>query len=531
MEHNIVRQYDYSKWQELVKEQFYRILTSNPKRWNVSKEEQIRWESGKVALRTMLKQCGYGDENARVFIQSYMKEFFQRCGDINEETIDRVIPFATPEKLELRIRFLILLLLREKVVGKEALAQLIETYQWNRSRYNGIGECYEVTSQDLDQAFYQEYRALSYEEKLEVFVQRVYESYLGFGIMDRIATMKLDGISAGVSNKEKSIWIFYRGITIHLSCLQFETEKEMIRICRNLYRYGNQGQLSQEKGYMTGNRQDGSRVVVMRPPFSESWAFFIRKFDLARQLNLEDITKRDRNNRLFILLKWLVRGCQVTGITGAQGSGKTTLLTALIEQIPESYTIRVQELTFELQLRERYPDRNILSVRETETVSGQEALDLLKKTDGTVTILGEVATDPVASWLIQISQTASLFTLFTHHAKTTTDLVESLRNSLLKEGGFQNEMVALQQVVSSIRFDIHLTKTRTGERYIERISEIVTTTSEDQVYEIHDLLVWERGEYQRKWAISEEVKQQILKQLPLQEKQQFLLDMEVLYGN
>jgi pilus assembly protein CpaF len=58
-------------------------------------------------------------------------------------------------------------------------------------------------------------------------------------------------------------------------------------------------------------------------------------------------------------------------------------------------------------LRKIYKDRNILSFRETETISGQDGLDIQKKTDGTVNILGEVATDPVAAWMIQMAQVAS----------------------------------------------------------------------------------------------------------------------------
>jgi pilus assembly protein CpaF len=146
---------------------------------------------------------------------------------------------------------------------------------------------------------------------------------------------------------------------------------------------------------------------------------------------------------------------------------------AMVRYIPATYTIRVQEMTFELHLRKIYRDRNILSLRETETISGQEGLDIQKKTDGTVNILGEVATDPVAAWMIQMSQVASLFTLFTHHAKTFRDLVFSLRNSLLKTGVFHNEKVAEQQVVSVLHFDIHLKKDYNGHRYIERITECV----------------------------------------------------------
>ena len=78
-------------------------------------------------------------------------------------------------------------------------------------------------------------------------------------------------------------------------------------------------------------------------------------------------------------------------------------------------------------LKKIYPHHNILSLRETDTISGQEGLDVQKKTDGGVNILGEVSTDPVAAWMIQMAQVASKFTLFTHHAKTFPNLITSLR--------------------------------------------------------------------------------------------------------
>ena len=68
-------------------------------------------------------------------------------------------------------------------------------------------------------------------------------------------------------------------------------------------------------------------------------------------------------------------------------AGKTTMLMAMIENIYETMNIRVQETAFELHLRKIYPTRNILSFRETETVSGQEGLDVQKKTDGSVNII------------------------------------------------------------------------------------------------------------------------------------------------
>src|SRR5690606_15545066 len=131
-----------------------------------------------------------------------------------------------------------------------------------------------------------------------------------------------------------------------------------------------------------------------------------------------------------------------------------------------------------LQLRKFYSVCNIVSLRETETIFCQQMLDIQKKTDGSVNILGEVATDPVAAWLVQMAQVASLFTLFTHHAITFRDLVLSLRNSLLKTKVFTNERVAEQQVVSVVNFDIHLRRDLNGRRYIERITECVPAPEE-----------------------------------------------------
>ena len=153
---------------------------------------------------------------------------------------------------------------------------------------------------------------------------------------------------------------------------------------------------------------------------------------------------------------------------------------AIIESIYETMNLRIQETAFELHLRKIYPTRNILSLRETETVSGQEGLDVQKKTDGTVNIIGEVATDPVAAWMIQAAQVASKFTLFTHHAKTFPDLVTALRNSMLRAGVFKDERTAEEQVVQVLNFDIHLVKDFRGRRYIERITECIPVEDKNE---------------------------------------------------
>lgn len=157
--------------------------------------------------------------------------------------------------------------------------------------------------------------------------------------------MKIDGISGGVSGRDgdyHSVWAFIRGKTVHISFLDFESEDELERICMNIYRYNHPGQLSMTRGYIVNEMKDHSRVVVVRPPFAESFAFFVRKFDTIEHKDLRELITDDNNEIVISVLKWIVKGCQVCGITGAQGSGKTTLLMALIAYIPQTYTLRIQ---------------------------------------------------------------------------------------------------------------------------------------------------------------------------------------------
>ena len=225
--------------------------------------------------------------------------------------------------------------------------------------------------------------------------------------------MNIDGVSGGVSGLPESflsqvaqtdgdyleqvsehkvpracdsIWIFFQGKSIRLAFLSFGTESELKRVCQNIYKYNNPGQLSDTNGYKINEMKDGSRVVVVRPSFSETWAFFVRKFDVKRA-TLEQLVTLPGSEDAIELLKYLVKGARITSITGEQGSGKTTLLMGMIENIYETMNIRVQETAFELHLRKIYPTRNILTFRETDTISGQEGLDVQKKTDGSVNII------------------------------------------------------------------------------------------------------------------------------------------------
>ena len=523
-----------------VGEVFHEILTTNVAALYLDEEETRKKERLKEELRRALRTCSYGDIRAKEYVKEHIRDILlENCG-IREDTIDDYFHFSGMS-MSGQDRFDILLYLYKKQWQYDALAQLLK--HLIPGEFDGE-ESLGVTRADLDKLYEDMEPALSFGDKVSVLVQRIYQIFKGNGVIDEIRDMNIDGVSAGVSgisdicydvriltDPEKakdlpksyeSIWVFFRGKTIHLSFLGFGSGNELERVCKNIYRYDNPGQLSAAKGYIANEMQDGSRVIVVRPPFCESWAFFVRKFNSADSLRIDQLITGAGSGAMIGIMKGLITGCQVIGITGEQGCGKTTLLKALIGFVNPAYTLRIQELIFELNLRKLYPDRNILTFRETASVSGQEGLDVQKKTDGTVTILGEVATAPVASWLVQVSQTASRFTMFTHHAKTTKALIASLRNSLLLAGGFSNEQVAEEQAADAVNFDIHMQKDMHGHRYIERITEIVGKRGADgRCFSAVDIAIRQDGRYRIVNSPSEKALRELSSYMTEQEKRDF----------
>lgn len=532
------------------------ILRENPYESGMDQGEVEGRLREKKELRKALKHCVFGDKNSKIYIKDYIKTLLLGKYKLSNESIEEAIPFSRKQYLTCQDKFEILLYWYEKEYHLNALEQIIEQYQLAQPKYDKQGSIYfEITKEDIETIYERiPLQSFTFMDKLNIVTQRIYQNYKGNGSIDILRDMKIDGISGGVSgipegfhqnifleskieykNSYDSIWIFYHGKSIHLSFLGFHSQKELIRICKNIYRYDNPGQLSEVKGYIVNEMMDGSRVAVARPPFCESWVFFIRKFDTVLQENMEKLIT-DKNKELPIqFIKWLVKGCQIIGITGEQGSGKTTILMSMIGFIHPTYNLRIQELSFELHLRKIYPNRNIVTFRETASITGQEGLDFQKKSDGAVNILGEVASAPVSAWLVQMAQVASLFTLFTHHAKTTENLVTALRNALLQEGGFHNERIATEQVVDAINFDIHMKKDVNGHRYIERITEIVPKKEikkekdkglTAELFETNDILYYKNGVYYRGATLSNRAKEAIYNMLNEKEKEEFSFAME-----
>ena len=398
-----------------IKQRLDEITKVNLYDIGLSEEELKRRKAKKYELRKALKGCTYGDVNDKKYVKELIYDLLYKEYGVNEINISKAIPFDVPSLLTAQDKFDILLHMYKKDFGYEALTQMIKKYNLAVLKYvEGESKpSYVITEEEISQIYEQENFKLDFADKLNIVTQRIYQFYKGYSSIDEIRDMNIDGVSGGVSGLPESflsqvaqtdgdyleqisehkvpracdsIWIFFQGKSIRLAFLSFGKESELKRVCQNIYKYNNPGQLSDTNGYKINEMKDGSRVVVVRPSMSETWAFFVRKFDVKRA-TLEQIITVDGKEEAINLLKFLVKGARILALTGEQGCGKTTMLMAMIENIYETMNLRITETAFELHLRKIYPTRNILSMRETETISGQECLDVQKKTDGSVNII------------------------------------------------------------------------------------------------------------------------------------------------
>lgn len=563
-----------------VSEAFAKILKQNLKEQNLSRREWQAKEHTKSEVRNNLKEAAFGNKTAKKFVKNFIKDIIRgtKLG-VTEQTINRVIHFDNPSALRSRDKFEIILYLYSKQYGEDGLAHLIKDKRFaldEPERDEDGSIFYDVTAEKIDKIYpiILSENELTYEDKLEIVSQRIFSGYKGFGAADILFDFNVDEIDCGVSGipqdsydikqintknmsfSYESIWVTISATNIRLSCTGFESQEELERVCQNIYKFHAPYSLSRRTGKVVSTMKDGSRILVVRPPFSDSWAFFMRKFDSVPSVAPAQLFPDKGGDRLITLFRWLIKGYRNIAITGEQGSGKTTTLKSLIRFIPLYLTLRVQELKFELNLRFTYPNRNIVTFQETESISSQEGLDIQKKTNGSVNIIGEVATAAAASWIIQTSMVASLFSIFTHHAKTTDDLIIAIRNNLLECSGFSNEKIAEEMVAKAINFDIHMEKVR-KHRYCQRVTEIIPIsdrrypsevnsdlapevaamldTSEYQkrvtdrkLYELRDIIVFEDGAYRLKNLPTERTINAIRNNLTSEEDVEFMKDLNYL---
>lgn len=414
------------------------------------------------------------------------------------EDANVVYPFNEPWLLDPSMKFRLLCYRLKKKVGDEVIGYLERTYH-----ISDLSVCdietgrlgREFNAMTLDNIFHLEVEdePIEYSEALDILADVLFSKYMGLGELQMLYTMKVDGINFGTSGSIRykiegkfdvpyrdtnSIWVQIDSKWVHFSFLDFYQVGEMKRVVNQLVSYGTTPPMTEKKAFKVNDDPQGSRITAIRPPVGECWGAFIRKFTLSIYSMKELLNKPGIKGWELVadLLYFLAKAQQTCAFTGQQNTGKTTLMKSFVE-FCENMNIRILEMSFELAIREIYPWKNVFTVKPTDYDTSSMIQDILKKTDGFLSMVGEVAEDIVAARMIQFCLVGSAFTMFSHHGKDDWGLINGLANSLVASGEYEDHVVAMATVLDAIKHNCHLAFID-HVRVVEYISEIV---KEDEV--------------------------------------------------
>lgn len=472
---------------------------------------------GAERLQTALRRAALG-ENAQIeYLCDYIREILVSHLHIDGKAIKRIIRFDMPSTMSTCELFEYMYMILRRNYGAHVFPHLADELGLVRTCFDDYGRAYYVSEErDVREAWTKLRICGDYVDMLDTLVQRLYESLYGHDVADLlIMDPDLDGVSAGVGGRTRDeynyfeelgrdrgsavrplnyydvIYAVYRGKSVRMAFLGFGSEERLIRVVSNIYRYNTKASLSKKTPVIVATFGNGSRVVVTRPPVSDGWAFYVRKFASSNALGIEELITDEGCEYVSSCLRKIVMGESNFVISGNTGGGKTTLLKALVDYINPAYNLRVAETSFELNLNNIYPDRNIQCLQERGDFSVYDAITTSKKMDTDVLILGEVNEPKVAGAFIQIAQSGSRMAITTLHHETTEKLIEYMRNALISECGISDPMVAERQVTGAIDYDIHMVHDAEGHHYIERITRI---TQEKDGYSLKDVIMFDKEE-------------------------------------
>ena len=494
--------FSYMQLCQDVKEMMNAYLGMSIAGMGLSKQAVQNQEEQRRILASSVRSCCVGDAGARETVKEIIRLYLSKERGINARTILYAIPFHRPQEMTEYQLAEIMMYMADKET-EQGFSYLYKQYNWGTPKRDIDGMTYfQLTKEDIRKAWEHMQPHLTYSDELNLLTQFIYADTYGLGVIDTLNQQKglIEEIQIGmtgtasnrynykeelleaqmVSSQKKeviyskdSIHIMVYGTTIRLAYLSFGTEDEMQRVLRNLIKDSVAGELTMNHPQTVIEAVDGRRISIARPPMTDSWIGFIRKFDNMKIPTIREWCETmPDGEKVAELIIQIVRCGLHIALTGEMATGKTTVFRACLAETRADLSVRIVESeSLELNPRQFLEDRNVLSMRVNDTISEEEVLAFARKTTGQVFGVGEVNSLTMANLTMNLTKIAQQV-LFSAHYVTTEEMIADFTNAKLCVGHYTNVTLAEMDAVRTLVFDIHIRKVQ-GKRYIQYIHEII----------------------------------------------------------
>lgn len=478
--------------------------------------EELREELRKAKL-----ECATGDPSQKIIMVNKIGKILTTDCGVTAKNICEIIPFDDPYKMTAQDKFELMYAAYKKQHSSYTFKYMDEDFGFFNVKTRDDGrKYYEVTAEDIEEAYDKFSLNVDFVIQLNCLTQRVYQTLYGHHVADIFTTdYSFDDIEGGVGGRlrndfdyheeirdrdedetegnetpkhgrqkksdsydkadERAMYydvlsVKYMGKIARLSFLSFGTAEKLSKVVDRIYLNNPKEVLCELTPKVQSKLKDPgeSRVMVVCPPEANK-SFYVRHPASNKRIDLDELITWDGCAIVKKILIALVKGEFNIYITGNTGGGKTTLIKSLVEYLDPSYEIRTVESEAELNLNNIYPDKNVHALVESEARDIYECIKDTKKMNTDVLIIGEVDSPKLAGAVIQASQSGSAMTMTTMHLMTTDKCFAYMRNALVKEENITDVQVASHQVLDAFNFDVRQVHDTDGNRYIEHISEVV----------------------------------------------------------
>lgn len=392
---------------------------------------------------------------------------------IEEENglVEMIMPFNNPEDLSSEEKFIVLLYYNRTVEknGRDgAFKSIVNEFdhyykQRETEEYKSIR--YEYNAEDINNIYDKKCINLSFDDKVEIIVQMLYQKLFGLMCLDSLAYSDVNEV--GFANDGKYIYCWCEK-KIWLSFLTLSQDEARVVQNRCISFDKSIGQLDRNNPEKLCHRADGARITVTQPPYFSSRNLCIRIFNKSHA-TYDELETCDKLRKLTTAL---IKTGESICIQGGLGTGKTTKMEAMFEILDDNLHIGTIEDYFEQHIMQRYINKRIVEAQSTNKKSMLDSVKTLLRMSVDVADLGEVRDGDALFAFIQLVQSVSVAAWFTTHIVNPQTTVPRLKNMLMGTGRYLSEHSAIMDIIHYINI-VFQHEIVNGKRIISQVVEIV----------------------------------------------------------